>query len=289
MANLHLCQGNTLPIGKISEGVAMSKKTYYQFQKELGLPIYIALDLTSFDPSMQDFLTKMKFYRLGDAEEAEALKKVKTSKEGRILNITEASAIVSKQIHATLESDRFGHESIIPKEGYRVYRYKEVGLMIYSFGAKEWTLGCYRDFGMKHNQMAASTVLNRFLSWALAGLGILGIWGVSVDDGMVAQRPGDSKGEVVFIDLLNQKILTIDGVKKMSPRFKVLRLDPTIKNRNIKMTNEEYLSFISAHCSYFDFSGLSVPVRQMIQSFVKITEGLVHPQESFRPRTDLSL
>lgn len=267
----------------------MSKKTYFQFQKELGMPIYIAVDLTQFEQSVQDFLLKMKFTKLSDAEEAELQKAKQPKRDTRILNITEASAIVSKQIMMTMESDRYGHESFIPKEGYRVYRYKNVGLMIYSFGAKEWQLGCYKDFGSRANHVASSIMINRFLSFALSPFGILGIWGVSVDEGMVAQRPIDSKGEVVFIDIINQKIITIDGVKKMSPRFKMLRLDPTIKNRNIKMTNEEYLSFITAHCSYLDFSGLSVPVRQMIQVFAKQTEGIVHPQESFRPRTDLSL
>lgn len=266
----------------------MSKKTYYQYQKELGLPIYVSIDLNSFEQGVQDFLMKMKFTKLSDSEEAEILKP-KNVKDMRILNITEATAIVSKQIHSTMESDRFGLESIIPKEGYRVYRYKDVGLMIYSFGAKEWQLGCYKDFGARANFVASSMVMNRYLSWALSPFGIMGLWGVGVDDGMVAQRPMEAKGECVFIDVINHKIISIDGVKKMSPRFKVLRLDPTIRGRNIKMTNEEYLSFITAHCSYFDFTGLSIPVRQMIQSFVKMTEGLIHPQESFRPRTDLSL
>jgi hypothetical protein len=55
------------------------------------------------------------------------------------------------------------------------------------------------------------------------------------------------------------------------------------------MKNEELLSFLSAHCSYMDYSGLSVPVRQMIQTLARMTEGLIHPEESFRPKTDLSL
>lgn len=283
------CQGNTHFSEEMVGDDAMSKKTYFQYQKELGLPVYLTVDLTTFEQSIQDFLLKMKFTKLSDSEESEILKSKHPQKDMRILNITEASAVVSKQIMMTMESDRYGHESFIPKEGYRVYRYKNVGLMIYSFGAREWQLGCYRDFGSRANHVASSIMINRFLSFALSSFGILGVWGVSVDEGMVAQRPIDSKGEVVFIDVVNQKVITIDGVKKMSPRFKTLRLDPTIRNRNIKMSNEEYLSFISAHCSYLDFSGLSVPVRQMIQTFAKLTEGIVHPQESFRPRTDLSL
>jgi hypothetical protein len=97
----------------------------------------------------------------------------------------------------------------------------------------------------------------------------------------VAQRPADSKGEVVFFDILSLRMITLDGIKKIRPHFKILRLDPSLKGKNIRMTNEELLSFLSAHCSYLDSSGLSVPVRQMIQAVGKMAEGLLHPQERF--------
>jgi hypothetical protein len=132
-------------------------------------------------------------------------------------------------------------------------------------------------------------IINRFLTWALVPHKIVGLWGVTVDDGMVAQRPIDSKGDAVFIDVVGLRMISLDGVKKLRPHFKILRLDPTLKGRNIKMSNEELISFLSAYCSYLDSSGLSVPVRQMIQTLSKMTEGLIHPEESFRPRMDLSL
>ncbi|MBY0412819.1 MAG: hypothetical protein K2Q18_01575, partial [Bdellovibrionales bacterium] len=159
-------------------------------------------------------------------------------------------------------------------------------------GVKRWQLGCFSDFGTNKEatiKLAARTVIHRFLSWALAQHGILGLWGVTVDEGMVLQRVTESKGEAVFIDVVGNKILSLDGIKKLGPRFKVLRLDPTLHGRNIRMSKEELVSFISAHASYLDYAGLSVPVRQMIQELTKMTEGLVHPEESFRPRTDLSL
>lgn len=271
---------------------AMSKKAYYQFHKELNLPIYLSLDLQAFDAGMGEFFGAMKFTKLTDKEEAAAQAILAKNNNARCLNISEASPVVARQIEATIESDRYGLESIIPKSGYRVYRYKAVGLMVYSFGVKEWQLGCYSDFGSSKDlpkKLAFRMVINRFLSWALAHHGILGLWGVTVDDGMVLQRSAESKGEAVFIDVVGNKIISLDGVKKLGPKFKVLRLDPMLKGRNIRMTNEELLSFISAHCSYLDYSGLSIPVRQMIQALAKMTEGLVHPEESFRPRTDLSL
>ena len=106
---------------------------------------------------------------------------------------------------------------------------------------------------------------------------------------MVVQRYSESKGEAVFIDVKNERVITQDGVKKLTTRYKMLRLDPTLKNRNIKMTSEELLSFLTSHCTYFDTNGLTVPVRQMIQVVTRSTEGLYHPEESFKPRTDLSL
>lgn len=270
----------------------MSKKVYYQYQKELNLPIYIAVDPQSFESGLGDFLVSMKFMKLSDKEEIDAQQIILKNNSARCLTISEAGPAVSRQIQAMVESDRYGQESVIPKAGYQVYRYKNVGFMVYSFGVKEWQLGCYADFGSSKEvdkKTAARTVIHRFLSWALVHHGILGLWGVTVEDGMVLQRTNESKGEAVFIDVVGNRILSLDGVKKLGPKFKVLRLDPTLHGRNIRMKNEELLSFMSTHCSYLDYSGLSVPVRQMIQTLARMTEGFIHPEESFRPRTDLSL
>ncbi|RPJ72538.1 MAG: hypothetical protein EHM20_13620, partial [Alphaproteobacteria bacterium] len=110
----------------------MSKKTYFQYQKDLNLPIYLSADLTSFEASFGEFLGKMKFHKLSDKEEASALEEIKKNNKARILHVSEASPLVAKQIQGMMESDRYGAESIIPKDGYKVYRYKEMGLMVYS-------------------------------------------------------------------------------------------------------------------------------------------------------------
>lgn len=270
----------------------MSKKAYYQYQKDLDLPVYIAVDLQGFESGLNDFLVSMKFTKLQEKEEAAALSIIKKNNAARCLQISEATPVLSRQIHSTMESDRYGLESVIPKPGYQVYRYKDEGLMVYSFGVKLWEFGCFHDFGSSkepRKRLAHKTIIHRFLSWALVHHGILGLWGVTVDEGIVLQRVIESKGEAIFIDIRNNRIFSLDGIKKIGPKFKVLRLDPTLHGRNVRMTNEELFSFLSAHASYLDYSGLSVPVRQMIQTFAKMTEGLLHPEESFRPRTDLSL
>lgn len=270
----------------------MSKITYYQYQKDLKLPIYLAFDAQGFESGLGDFLISMKFSKLTDKDEAEAIEVMGKNNASRCLNISLASPIVGRQIHSVVESDRYGLESIIPKSGYQVYRYKDVGLMVYSFGVKNWEFGCHEDFGSSKDagkKLAAKTVIHRFLSWTLAQHGILGLWGVTIDDGMVLQRLNESKGEAVFIDIAGDRILSMDGIKKLGPKFKVLRLDSTMHGRSVRMSGEELIGGLSAHCSYMDYYGLSVPVRQMIQALARMSEGLVHPAESFRPRTDLSL
>ena len=270
----------------------MSKITYYQYQKDINLPIYLGLDTQSFENGIADFLAAMKFSKLNEKEELEARVQMKNNNASRCLNIFEATPSVARQIHSTIESDRYGMESVVPKAGYQVYRYKGVGLMVYSFGVKEWNFGCFSDFGSSkeaQKKMAARTVIHRFLSWTLVQHGILGLWGVTVDEGMVLQRVVESKGEAVFIDVVGNRVISLDGIKKLGPTFKVLRLDPTLHGRNVRMKSEELVSFLSAHSSYLDYSGLSVPVRQLIQTLAKMTEGIIHPEESFRPRTDLSL
>ena len=55
----------------------MSKKSYFQYQKDLNLPIFVSVDLANFEASFGEFLVKMKFFKLGDKEEVGALQEIK--------------------------------------------------------------------------------------------------------------------------------------------------------------------------------------------------------------------
>ncbi len=278
---------NSKSESKISADAA--KWQWYQFRKELDWPIYVRFHPNEFDHEVGDFLTLQKFHKLSETEGQEAYKKVLKDSRAKVLTMKDANIAVARQITSLVESDRYGEESIVAQIGYKVYRMKNLALMIYSFNSKEWEIGIIKGFGSKQELWKSKIVLNRFLSFSLQSFGVVGFWGVPIDEGMVVQRYQESRGEAVFIDVQNEQVISLDGIKKLSPRFKVLRLDPTLKNRNIKMTQEELLSFLSSHCSFFDLTGLTVPVRQMVQKLARMTEGLYHPEESFKPRTDLSL
>ena len=242
-----------------------------------------------FDASLENFLLEMKFDRLDESEVKKASSLLKSSRTAKVLTLTEATTQVSRQIESATESDRYGEESIVPKKGYSVYRYKSNSLMVYSHGATEWQLGCYPDFGSKESVNDSRGVMNRFLSWALAPMGIVGFWGVPVDQGIVILRRKEAAGEAVFIDVVKRRILSLDGQKKLSARFTIMKLDNTLIGKNVRLSIDELHSSLAVACTYFSYSGLSVPVRQMIQSLTKSCEGVLHPKESFKPRTDLSL
>lgn len=266
-----------------------SNWTYFQYFKDLELPVYVRCDLSMFDASLESFLIDMKFEQLDEKAVGEASALLKTSRVAKVLTLTEATTQVSRQIESATESDRYGEESIVPKKGYSVYRYKSNSLMVYSHGATEWQLGCYSDFGSTGCLDESRATMNRFLSWALAPMGIVGFWGVPVDQGVVLLRRKEAAGEAIFIDVVKRKILSLDGHNKMSARFTIMKLDNTLTGKNIRLSIDELHSSLAVACTYFSYSGLSVGVRQMIQSLTKSCEGVLHPRESFKPRTDLSL
>lgn len=272
---------------KISEN---SAACYYQFATELELPIYIKVDFSTFDKKLASLLKELHFTELAKDKHQTILDNLRKKPHARLLILQEASPSVARQIDSALETDRYGAEGITPKEGYRVYRFKGQVLLVYSFSSIVWQLGCFANFGADVKEHAeVRTIINRYLSWALSPLGIIGFWAVPVDEGMVVLRNVESKGEVVFIDVMNQNLISQDGIKKIKGRFNILKLDSTLRGRNIRMSSEELMGFLTSHSSFFDYSGLSMGVRQMICELSKHAQGLVHPRENFKPRTDLSL
>lgn len=266
-----------------------SEWTYLQFQKDINLPIYIKIEVDNFDSHTIDFLNTQGFSKIEESEGISIEKKISTILNGRMLTIKGASVGVSRQIESTVYTDKFGQESITAKPGYKVYRYKSAGLLIYSYGASEWQLAVYDDFGSEKCLLSSVMIITRFLGWALAPCGILGIWGSPVEEGLVVMNPSKSLGESVLIDIRERKLITREGVQNIKGIYKILRLDSTLSKRNIAMKSEELISFLCQHITFFDHNGPTLAVRQLVHTISKSADGIIHPEESFRPRADLSL
>ena len=241
-----------------------SKMTYFQYQKEEGLPVFIKVDLADFDLALLNFLIQMRFEELSEMEANELEAQLTPDFTGNILSLSLASPSVARQINQVGESDRYGAECITPKDGYKVYRYKGKALLVYSFGVGFWEMGCHSDFGSEEDSVTCRGIINRYLSWALVSQGIVGFWGVPVEEGLVVLKKGEAQGEAVFVDVRNRKLYSIDGSRKMKRQFSILRLNSAIKNKNVVMSREELLGFLTVNTTFFDYTGLSVPVRQAI-------------------------
>jgi len=263
--------------------------TYFQYYKDLNIPIFIKLSLADFEIDMASFLNEICFSQISSQEFKKFEETVKDKSKIKILRFSEATPAVAQNIHFFHEGDLFGLESITYKKNYKIYRYKGISIGIFSVGAREWELGCFSNFGISASKAACVTIINRFLSWGLSSSGVVGFWGVPVDEGVVVMNQHDSKGEAVFFDLYKNVVYTMDGVKKLGPGFVIMRLDRILRNRNIRMSSSELASFLAVNCCYFDTDGLSLPIRQMIRTISLNISGLIHPKENFKPRTDLSL
>lgn len=260
------------------------KYTYFQYFKELDFPIYLRASLADFDPDLEGFVREMGFNELKNGEETKVWQDLKNRSSSRLLTVSEASNVVAKQIEMAQESDKYGHESIVPKNGYGVYRFKNVAMMVYSLGSHEWQLGVFSDFGSPRVEFASRAVINRFLAWALSPLGVVGFWGTLVDEGAVVMKQSEANSEAIFFDVMKRITISMDGQRKMKRRFKIMKLNEKLQNRNITMSQEDFMSFLSVNCCFIDYRGQSVAVRQMIQAVARECEGLIHPKESFAPR-----
>lgn len=266
-----------------------TKYMYFQYLKGTELPVYLKIELGEGLGELVDFVASFGFYSLSDAEAEVAQTQLRSHFEARVLTISQASNGLERQIQQGVESDRFGAESLTPRKGYKVYRYKGVALMVYSIAAKEWTMGAVSSACTEEFKNAWRMIFNRYLGWALAPLGYVGFFGVPVEEGCLILKARESLGECVFIDVMRARVLSLDGEQMLGPKFNFIRLGATLKGRAVKMTKEDLFSFLCLSTSYFDYDGLPVPVRQMIQVLARTVGGVVESRETFNPRTDLAL
>lgn len=254
------------------------KANYYQFKKEMGYPVFVRFEDSDIEMKLEGLLTQMGFEKI----KSEELKSISFNKhQTKVLKIQNANFRVSKQIDQSHALDTYGPENLTMLGNYDVYRYKNVGMLI--FGAENyfWELGLKN---IESSQSEMKVIFTRFLSWALAPMGIVGFWGVPVDDGVVVMKPKEANFESFFIDVKSMKILSVDGVKDFFPGFQLLRLDSTLKDTTLRMKKEELVSFLTMNTSYFSYQGLDLSLKTAIFEFSAMVDGYIYPIENFQPR-----
>jgi len=264
--------------------------TYFQYHRDHKWPVLLRFQLKDFNADLSKNMTSLGFVQLvAEADIKNAVKDVEQNNLGRILTIREASSAVSRQMESALATDQYGPESLSAKDHYKVYRYKSHAFLVYSLAVKEWELGAYTDFGKNSDDAAARTVIFRYLSWALAPFALIGFWAVPVADGVVLMKSAEAKGEAVFVDLSARLVYTLDGTKKISGKFQFIRLDATLRGKQLVMTQLEFASYLFACTTFFNTAGPSTPIRQLVSAISKSTYAVVLPRDNFRPRQNAQI
>ncbi|MES1923282.1 hypothetical protein MHBO_004831, partial [Bonamia ostreae] len=91
--------------------------TYFQYYKDLDLPVYLKCDLEVFSGVTREFLKSMRFEELDDKNKEIYLNRIKTEHGARILVLEEASMNVATQLERAMPGDRYGQEGITPRQG----------------------------------------------------------------------------------------------------------------------------------------------------------------------------
>lgn len=261
------------------------KKTqYYQFRKEDKIPFYIQFEDTSFKNNFDVLLKEYHFTKIDEKEVSEISLNSESVKVVKIIAATPRVAIQIGQ--SSIVMDKYGPESLTPRGSYDVYRYKGIAMMMMAHGNYYWELGVHNAH-IEETQEAMRIVMNRVIAWALEPLGIIGFWGVPVEEGVVVMSQAQSKGEAIYVDLKSNRVFTVEGDHQITTEFKILRLDETLSGKSITMKKEQLISFLSTRSTYFSYSGITFEIKKSIFDLASITSGLVYPFENYKPRAEL--
>lgn len=259
-----------------------SNFSYYQYRSEHDYQVYLRFEDFDFESQITEVLEVIGF----DKVERSKVKDISINPtQTKILKITKANARVARQISKSdFIFDKYGPESLSHRGHYKLYRYRSVGLMVLSDNSSLWELGLRST----NNQDALRVIFTRFLSFALAQQGVLGFWGVPVEEGFVVMNPLAANFESVFVDLQKHILLTYDGVKPIDAEVHILRLDATLNQEAKLMSKEELISFLSNNTNYMSYDGFDYKFRSQLYELCRIAHAYIYPEQNFKPRAEES-
>ncbi len=256
--------------------------SYYQFQKDLGYEVYLRFEDFEFENQFSETLEVMGFQKVErDKIKSLAFKQNQT----RVLRVIKATPRISRQIgRSDFVFDKYGPESFSQMGSYDVYRYKNVGMMVVGNQNFLWELGVKST----KDQNAIRTILTRYLSFAMAPMGVVGFWGVPIEEGFVVMSPRAANFESVFVDLNKQVLITYDGVKYIEADLQILRLDTTLRDEMKGMKKEQLLSFLSMNTSHISYTGMDTAISSTIWELSQVASGYIYPESNFKPRMNIN-
>ena len=246
-----------------------SNFTYYQFYQNLGYPIFIRLGVSLKEGRVQKLIKDLGFEEL----DSKTAKKIAVNKMlTKVLTVTKASPRSYQQIMGSSSLDVYGKEVLTKNKNFDIYLCRRIGMMIFSQYSNVWELGVASDLETTEDLMAMRVMLNRFLSWALAPLGVVGYWGITSNEGIVVMKQDQSFGEVVYIDIHKNAVLSSTGHAKLEGGLKILRSAKS-PNYSKKINREELISFLSTSTTYFAHGNLPINLKRVVMKIGSMAIG----------------
>ena len=269
------------------ETFAMSSElqTYFQYFKEFDYPLGISISPEIFDSESFNTLKLLGFSEIAK-DEWDAKKK--TFRKVQVLSPT---PVMQHYLDKNSLLGFQGKESLSLKTKNRIYKFQNRGILEFSERHLPWTLHLVEsDDATSLFKAEFMHILNRIISWALIDYNCIGFWGVPVEEGLISMKATESKSEAFFIDLTNQRILTLDGAFTISSKLQILRLDSTLQPSSSRgMRPEELYSFLLHRSALFHPAGTHKQVKLAVSYLASHAKGLIWPRGSFTPRTDLDV
>lgn len=237
-----------------------TKWTYFQYRKNHQYPIYVRFHEEDLKGKFNHLLGEMGFAALTEPESRKIpLQKLHT----KILTIQEASARLQRQITGSDLLDKYGSESLSLQMGMPVYTYRKVGVMGLPASRALWDLAVNSELAHTDQMIGLRVILVRFVSQALADLGILCYWGTVKDDTLILMKQNQSFGEAVFIDTSKKMIFSNGGEIKFGQSLKIIRKDKEM-NHKVVMSREDLIGYLSVSTCLLSFTGISHSMKKAI-------------------------
>ncbi len=257
-----------------------NKTQYFEWNSELGYQLYLKIEQSDLVEVLKPTLEIVGFGEIVDENFKQ--KKITSAKSTRIITIKKASPALGKKIdYSGGLFDSFAQESVYTQSISNVYRFKNTALLLFDENKIQWELA------LKINNLDLNNfrvVMTRAISFALSTTGVVGLWGIPVEEGVVVRRPYDSQFESVFIDLDKNLLITYNGIQNIESGLSIIRLDQTMMRDFIRMKHDELIPFLSSHCTYFSYAGMHPRIKQSLYKLAQLSDGLIYPEERFKPR-----
>lgn len=245
------------------------KWSYFQYRKHHSYPIYIRFKQDELNPKFSHLLNELGFSLLTDVE----VKKIQLQKvHTRILTIQEASARLQQQIHGSDLLDKYGAESLSLQQGMPVYTYRKVGIMGLPLGKTLWDLAIHNDLSQTDQMVGLRVILVRYISQALAEIGVLCYWGTVKDDTVIIMKQLHSFGEAVLIDVSKKVIFSNGGEMKFGSSLKIIRKDKDLGHPTT-MSREDLIGFLSVSTCLLSFNGITHSMKKAIYELSSYASG----------------